>query len=66
VGQTTRREQRGRTSGIEFQQTFELAEEGAVALRAGIGGLEFLERRHQRLRDVAPAVGTETAGDKLT
>ena len=44
-----------------FQLVFVLGAKSLVSLRFGIGGLEFVERREQRLGDENTAVGTEMA-----
>src|SRR5208283_449788 len=61
-GQAAGEEQRRRASSVRLQQLVEALLEFAIALCFIVCALQFFERRHQRLRNVAPAVNAETAG----
>ena len=53
--------QRRRTAGVVVQQVVEFGLKSGVLAGGVIGLFELLQRGHERLRDVAPAVGTEVA-----
>jgi hypothetical protein len=53
--------QRGWAAGVVVQQVVEFGLKSGVLAGGGIGLLQLLQRGHERLRDVAPAVGTEVA-----
>ncbi len=55
-------QRRGAASEI-LEEILEFGLEGGIAFSLFVGALEFLERDHEGFRDVATAVGAETAGD---
>ena len=63
LGEPLGQEQRCRTPREIGQQAVELVAKCLVFARHGIGSLEFLQRRHQGLRNVAPAIGTKSSRD---
>ena len=53
--------ERGGTAAVVVQQIVQLGMEGGVGLGRGVGLLQLLERGHQRLRHIAPAIDAEAA-----
>src|SRR5205823_8743892 len=51
--------ERRRAAGERAPERVELLAEGGIALRVAPAGLELVERRDQRLRDVAAAIAAE-------
>ncbi len=58
-----RERERRRAAGVRREERVELGAEALVLLRGAPAGVELVERRDQRLRDVAPAVLAEVAHD---
>src|SRR5208282_3330772 len=61
-GQAAREEQRRRASSIRLQQLVEALLKFAIVLGFFVFALQFVERGHQRFRNVAASVDAETAG----
>src|SRR5208282_4007821 len=62
-GQATGEKQRRGSSRVGLQQQVKTLLELAIALGFFVFALQFIERGHQRLRNVAPAVSAETPGN---
>ena len=60
-GEALRELERRGTAGEIFQEILKLRLEGVVGFREFVGALEFEERHHERLGDVAAAVGAEAS-----
>jgi len=60
VGQPGRTAQRRWTTDICMKQIVELSDEGCVRHSRCEGCFELVERRNERLRDIAPAIGAES------
>ena len=62
LGEPRSKAQRGRTSAIIPEKTRKLCLKCLIAFGLLVRGLEFLERRHQRLGNVATSIDSEASG----
>ena len=61
-GQAAGKEQRRGTSGVGLQQQIEALLKFAIAFGLLVFALQFIERGHQRLRNIAAAIDAKTPG----
>jgi hypothetical protein len=62
-GETGSKLQRRGTSGEVFQKVLKFSLKRRIGFRLFVGALQFVERHHQRFRNIAAAIGAETPGN---